>query len=66
MTRDEYDDWAYEHGEPSSFDIDNDTKLQCDECRELVEEGEELEYNGQILCESCYEQIVLDEVDEDE
>ena len=28
--------------------------MKCDRCRENIEEGEERELHGQILCEDCY------------
>jgi len=56
MTRDEYDDWAYEHDEPSSWDIEHDMRVVCDECGECIEEGDEVEIDDQILCDACHEQ----------
>ena len=28
--------------------------MECDRCRQRIEEGEEREINGRILCEDCY------------
>lgn len=28
--------------------------MQCDKCKDTIEQGEEREFNGQMLCEDCY------------
>lgn len=28
--------------------------MQCDRCKNVIEEGEEREHAGRILCEDCY------------
>jgi hypothetical protein len=33
--------------------LEKDTFMQCDRCKAMIEEGEEKELNGQVLCEDC-------------
>jgi len=28
--------------------------MQCERCKDLIEQGEEREFSGQILCDDCY------------
>jgi len=28
--------------------------MQCDKCKKTIEKGEEMEFQGQTLCEDCY------------
>ncbi|MCD6353305.1 MAG: hypothetical protein J7M06_03735 [Proteobacteria bacterium] len=28
--------------------------MQCERCKSLIPEGEQMEFHGQILCEDCY------------
>lgn len=28
--------------------------MECEKCRDVIEEGEERDFHGQVLCEDCY------------
>lgn len=32
--------------------------MQCDKCKTAIEQGEEREYSGQVLCDDCYMDVL--------
>jgi hypothetical protein len=39
---------------PYALEIIRRLKMKCDRCNAVIEEGEEREHLGQMLCEDCY------------